>query len=270
MADDVLRPVDDQARSLARRLLRSASRAALATNESGSGWPYASLVSVATALDGAPLLLVSDLSAHARSRGAAAGGRQRVDARGARPPPAPPRPTQLFDSIGAGDPLAHPRLTIFGEARFLDRASDESNRVRRRFLARLPKATLYADFADFNFVRVEPRRAFLNAGFGRASELDVADFTTPLTEALQPLQDSEAPAIAHMNADHGDAVRLIATRLSGGADGAWELVGLDPDGIDLRLDGTNLRYMYAEPLEDAGELRSRLVAITRQARGLGD
>ena len=93
----------------------------------------------------------------------------------------------------------------------------------------------------------------------------MADFTTPLTEALQPLQDSEAPAIAHMNADHGDAVRLIATRLSGGADGAWELVGLDPDGIDLRLDGTNLRYMYAEPLEDAGELRSRLVAITRQS-----
>ena len=252
MADDVLRPVDAQARSLARRLLRSASRAALATNESGSGWPYASLVSVATALDGAPLLLVSDLSAHARSL--------RADA----------RCSLLFDSIGAGDPLAHPRLTIFGEARFLDRASDESNRVRRRFLARLPKATLYADFADFNFVRVEPRRAFLNAGFGRASELDVADFTTPLTEALQPLQDSEAPAIAHMNADHGDAVRLIATRLSGGADGAWELVGLDPDGIDLRLDGTNLRYMYAEPLEDAGELRSRLVAITRQARGLGD
>ena len=252
MADDVLRPVDDQARSLARRLLRSASRAALATNESGSGWPYASLVSVATALDGAPLLLVSDLSAHARSL--------RADA----------RCSLLFDSIGAGDPLAHPRLTIFGEARFLDRASDESNRVRRRFLARLPKATLYADFADFNFVRVEPRRAFLNAGFGRASELDVAGFTTPLTEALQPLQDSEAPAIAHMNADHGDAVRLIATRLSGGADGAWELVGLDPDGIDLRLDGTNLRYMYAEPLEDAGELRSRLVAITRQARGLGD
>ena len=252
MADDVLRPVDDQARSLARRLLRSASRAALATNESGSGWPYASLVSVATALDGAPLLLVSDLSAHARSL--------RADA----------RCSLLFDSIGAGDPLAHPRLTIFGEARFLDRASDESNRVRRRFLARLPKATLYADFADFNFVRVEPRRAFLNAGFGRASELDVADFTTPLTEALQPLQDSEAPAIAHMTADHADAVRLIATRLGGGADGAWELVGLDPDGIDLRLDGTNLRYRYAEPLEDAGELRSRLVAITRQARGLGD
>jgi heme iron utilization protein len=251
VVDDVLRPVDDQVRALAKRLLRGAVRAALATSEVGSGWPYASLVTVATALDGAPLLLVSDLSVHARSL--------RAD----------PRCSLLFDTTGAGDPLAHPRLTILGEARFLDRGSDQGGQARRRFLARHPKSRLYADFGDFAFVQVEPRRAFLNAGFGRASELGAADFMTPLGERLQPLQHSEASAIAHMNADHADAVRLIATRLGGGPDGAWDLVGIDPDGIDLRLDGAVLRYPFAPPLDDAAELRGRLVALTRMARERG-
>jgi putative heme iron utilization protein len=86
---------------------------------------------------------------------------------------------------------------------------------------------------------------------------------TPLGEALQ---DSEAPAVAHMNADHADAVALIATRLCGGSDGNWELIGLDPDGLDLRLDGTILRYTYDEPLASAGDLRTRLVALARLAR----
>jgi putative heme iron utilization protein len=168
VADDVLRPVDDTARALAQRLLRDATRAALATREAGTGWPYASLVTVATALDGAPLLLVSDLAAHARAL--------RDD----------PRCSLLFESIGPGDPLAHPRLTLFGEARFLDRAGEEAAEARRRFLGRHPKAALYADFGDFHFLRVEPRRAFLNAGFGRASELAASDVMAPSGEALQP------------------------------------------------------------------------------------
>src|SRR5260370_41578246 len=50
----------------ARRLLRSLDRAALATSLAPSlgGGPYTSLVLVATAPDGAPLLLVSDLAQH--------------------------------------------------------------------------------------------------------------------------------------------------------------------------------------------------------------
>jgi putative heme iron utilization protein len=72
-----------------------------------------------------------------------------------------------------------------------------------------------------------------------------------------------------MNADHADAVRLIATRLCGGADGDWQLTGLDPDGLDLRLDGSVLRYIYAQRLEDAAGLRARLVELTRQARQAG-
>lgn len=231
--------------------MRTAVRAALASSEPAGGWPYASLVTMATSLDGAPLLLVSGLSLHARAL--------RAD----------PRCSLLLDTTGAGDPLAHPRLTVFGEAGFLDRDSTAARHARQRFLARHPKARLYADFADFTFVRVEPRRAFLNAGFGRASELGADDFMTPLGEALQPLQDSEASAIAHLNTDHADAIRLIATRLCGGSDGPWEVIGLDPAGLDLRLDATILRFDYPQPLTDARQLRARLAEVARLAGRAG-
>ena len=84
------------------------------------------------------------------------------------------RPT-LRSSSRSGPVL---RLTVLGETRFLLRDSDEGRRARSRFLARHPKSALYADFGDLSFVQVEPQRAFLNAGFGRASELGATDFTT--------------------------------------------------------------------------------------------
>jgi putative heme iron utilization protein len=61
--------------------------------------------------------------------------------------PAPdPRASILLAESGKGDPLAHPRLTVIGR---LERCPDP--RVRERFLARHPKARLYADFVDFSF-----------------------------------------------------------------------------------------------------------------------
>src|SRR5687768_5151301 len=113
MADDVLRPVDDTARALARRLLRAASRAALASLEPQTGWPYGSLVTVAATLEGMPLLLVSGLSLHTRALAA------------------DPRCSLLLDAPGAGDPLANPRLTVFGRAEFLDRNDEVGRRARQ-------------------------------------------------------------------------------------------------------------------------------------------
>lgn len=251
MAIDVLRPPDDELRAVARRLRRAAATATLATLEPASGWPYASLVTVASTLDGSPLLLLSGLSHHTRALAA------------------DPRCSLLFTQAGSGDPLAHPRLTVFGRACFLE-AGDELARVRRRFLARHPAAARYADFPDFRFVTVAPERALLNAGFGRASELAREDLLVPLTPGLEPLHESEAGAVVHMNTDHADAVRLIARRLCGAEDGPWTLVGLDPEGIDLRLGDRHLRHDYDVPLATAGELRNRLVELARRARAMAE
>ncbi|MBN9449306.1 MAG: pyridoxamine 5'-phosphate oxidase family protein, partial [Bosea sp.] len=63
MAIDPIRPTDATARGLAKTLLRSARSAALATL-TREGHPFASLTSLATDVDGTPLILISALSGH--------------------------------------------------------------------------------------------------------------------------------------------------------------------------------------------------------------
>ena len=154
---DPVRPADEEARALARRLLAGARHGALATLEPGSGHPLASRSAVALDADGAPLLLLSALSAHF--------GALEAD----------PRCSLLVGEPGEGDPLAHPRLTVTGVARRLERGAPEAARVRERWLAAHPKAALYVDFADFAFWRLEPQRGSLNGGFGRAYRLGPQD-----------------------------------------------------------------------------------------------
>jgi putative heme iron utilization protein len=143
---------DFDAGGIAKSLLRSIRAGALATLDRAGGFPFASLVTVATDHDGSPLLLMSRLSAHTRNLEADA------------------RASILLAQGGKGDPLAHPRLTVIGRA---ERTQDE--RVARRFLARHPKAELYAGFGDFSFFRLAVEAAHLNGGFGQAFRLTPSD-----------------------------------------------------------------------------------------------
>lgn len=154
---DPVQPADDASRALAAKLLGSARHGSLATLEPDSGHPMATRVAVTLDADGAPLLLISALSAHSGA----------LDA--------DPRCALLVGEPGSGDPLAHPRLTVFGRARRVPRESADGSRVRERWLAAHPKAALYADFADFSFWRIEAERASLNGGFGRAHRLEADD-----------------------------------------------------------------------------------------------
>jgi hypothetical protein len=162
---DPVRPADDDAREAARRLLGGARHGALATLEPGTGHPLASRAAVALDADGAPLLLMSALSAHF--------GALQAD----------PRCALMVGEPGAGDPLAHPRLTVIGVARRLGRDGPEAARVRARWLDAHPKAALYVDFADFAFWRLEPQRGSLNGGFGRAFRLAREDLLSAVPPA---------------------------------------------------------------------------------------
>src|SRR6202035_629977 len=124
------------------------------------------------------------------------------------------RASVLMASTGKGDPLAHPRLTLIGTFRPLARADSQEARVRRRFLARHPKAELYAGFADFSFWRLGVVSAHLNAGFARAADLKAADVMTDMSGADELIATEEG-AVTHMNADHAEAIRLYATKLLG-------------------------------------------------------
>ena len=107
--------------------------------------------------------------------------------------------------------------------------------------------------------------AHLNGGFARAADLTADDVVTDLAGAAD-LVAAEADAIAHMNSDHAEACRLYATKLLGEPDGAWQITGIDPDGIDLALNDRTARLAFPQRVTEPGQLRQVLVALAGQAR----
>jgi heme iron utilization protein len=217
---------------------------ALATLEP-DGTPFASLVTIATDADGTPLMLLSRLSAHTRNL------------------LADPRCSLLFSQGGKGDPLAHPRLTVVGRA-----LQTAEARARERFLARHPKAKLYADFPDFGFFALAPEAGHLNGGFAKAATLTRDQLLLDLSDA-QAIVAGERGAVEHMNADHADALALYAAGAGGAADLPWRLTGLDPEGMDLMAADRTVRVPYPERVTDMGALRKSLVAMAARARATG-
>ncbi len=240
---DVLQPVDDAARQSAKTHLRTARHGALATIDPTTGTPMASRVSLATASDGSPVFLISQLSGHF--------GALEAD----------PRASILIGEPGRGDPLAHPRITVFGRAEIV--SPDRRHAIRGRFLARQPKAALYADFGDFAFWRLEIEGASFNGGFGRAYGMTRADLIAPTDPDLE---EAEAGAVAHMNEDHADAIALYATAIAGLPAASWQLACLDLEGMDLVSGDAIGRVWFDPPLTGAAELRPRLVDLAKRAR----
>jgi heme iron utilization protein len=226
----------------ARHVTRTVPKAALGTIlRSAAGWPYVSLVSVATDHDGAPLLLLSDLSEHAKNL-------KEDD-----------RASLLFDATGElEDPLAGERVTLLGR---LMRTNAPGRRAR--YLARHPGAAMYADFRDFAFYRMHVERAHLVAGFGRIHWIDGAE---TLIAPCPALAEAEAGILEHMNRDHRDVVQLYARQLLGLDGDGWIMTGIDPEGCDLRLDHRTARLQFDESIADPETARAVLVRLAKRAR----
>ncbi|WP_375279802.1 HugZ family protein [Pseudooctadecabacter sp.] len=147
-----IRPTDDDARALAMQLLREARHGALGVIDPTLGGPLVTRVACAWIGD-ALHLLVSDLSAHTAAL------------------TADPNCSILIAGPDAkGDPLTHPRLTLQCTAQMADKAQ-----LRGAWLMSHPKSKLYIDFTDFRMMRLVPKIANLNGGFGKAYQLTTDD-----------------------------------------------------------------------------------------------
>jgi heme iron utilization protein len=229
-----------------RQLVRSLDRASLGTimrpDAPDAGAPYTSLVMVASDHDAAPILLISGLADHTKNL------------------LADPRVSLLADgTIGLDEPLTGPRVSLQGVAHRTDDA-----RHRDRFIARHPGAAMYAGFGDFGFWRIEVSRAHLVAGFGRIHWIAGSAFLYTATNPA--LAEAEADIVAHMNADHAEAVQLYATKLLGRSGDGWTMTGVDPEGTDLRRAGETARLVFEKPVADAETARVELVRLVKKAR----
>jgi putative heme iron utilization protein len=146
----------DEPAKTVRSLVDAATRAylgSLAERALGTGgsetYPFVSLVLPARDGAGQPLLLLSDLSDHAKNL-------QRD-----------PRASLLYDgTAGLAEPLTGPRVTLIGR---VVPADDAAN--RKLYLACQPSAQVYAGFGDFHLYRFEIQEALLVAGFGKIHRL---------------------------------------------------------------------------------------------------
>ena len=144
----------------ARRLMVNAPRAYLGTlaerpapdKAGGSGaavFPFVTLVLPALDPQGQPLLLLSDLSDHARNL--------KRD----------PQASLLFDgTAGLAEPLTGPRLTLIGRVSLADDADS-----RAQYVAAQPSAKDYIGFGDFHLHRFAAVEGLLVAGFGRINRI---------------------------------------------------------------------------------------------------
>jgi heme oxygenase (biliverdin-IX-beta and delta-forming) len=116
----------------------------------GRLYPFVSLVLPAQAMDSELILLLSDLSDHAKNL-------QR-DARAS---------LLLDGTLELKEPLTGPRLTLIGEVQ----VSPEQQGDKARYLQIHPEAELYAGFGDFRFYRFRIIEGLFVAGFGRIFRL---------------------------------------------------------------------------------------------------
>jgi heme iron utilization protein len=238
-----LRPAPDfDPRFAAKKLLREARSGALATLMPGSGDPYCSLVNVASAPDGSPLLLLSRLAVHTRNL------------------LADPRISLMLDERKEGDPLEGARVMLMGTAVATDDAND-----RRRYLARHPEAAGFVGFADFGFYRMALGTAHLVAGFGRIVDLKPPDVLIAVDDAAA-LIEAEAEIVEHLDGEHAETLRLYATKLLGAPDGPWRCAGCDPEGLELQCGRSARRLPFRHRVASPGAVRQMLKELAEQSR----
>lgn len=238
----VLRETDDEARRLARVLMRSAPYAAMAVLDPESGFPVVSRVLLGTDIDGVPVILVSGLSAHTRALANDA------------------RASLLTGEPGKGDPLAHPRLSVECLAEAVAHGTQQHERIRTRFLARHAKAKLYIDFADFQFFRLRPQAASLNGGFGKAYRLTGDDLTI-VSDLTGEVADRSHSIVQDLLGSYRTLPDLIAAKAKHRIRSNWRIYAMDIGGFDLISDDHLLRYEFEEPLHQLADLKSQLPKI---------
>ena len=231
-------PETSEYRELVQRLIRAADRAGLSTMlpsvaPNAAAWPFGSLVMMACDHDAAPILLMSDLSEHARNLAQDS------------------RASLLIDgTAGLVDALTGPRVTLLGRA-----IPDADPVLRRRYLSRHPRADFYAGFADFRIYRFALERCHLVAGFGKVRWLDADQI---LTDA--PWRDIE-PMLIERFADQGSLIANCAgLPVMGEKSTGWQVVGIDPDGVDLRAGGHVGRYHFPSRLTAPEDIEAVLRA----------
>ena len=210
------------------------------------GYPYGSFVTVAFE-NGDPIFLISGLAEHTKNL------------------ERDPRASLLVAESGSADPLANGRVTLLG---LCTRVEGDGGSARATFFAAHPNAAYYADFRDFGFWKLQVDSIRYIGGYGRMSWIGQAEWQSAEPDPLGP---SVAGMIAHMNADHTDAMVLYCKAFSKAtAITSARMTGVDRYGLEISANTAEgprpIRLAFAKPVTTPEEARSALIAMVKGAR----
>ena len=212
------------------------------------GFPFGSVMPYGLDARGRPVFLISTMAMHTQNL--------QGDARA----------SLLVTQTGSsGDPLGASRVTLLGNA--LPIPDPQVADARKLYLDRYANSKYWVDFEDFSFYRMDVTDVYYVGGFGVMGWVSAAEYDGAQPD---PLADAATGIIEHMNADHRDALILLARTFAGFEAQEAVMTAVDRLGFHLRLktaDGMQgARIAFLREAGDPAEARNVLVEMTRRAR----
>ena len=179
---------------------------------------------------------------------------------------ADPRASLFVTEPGAsGDPLGSSRVTLIGSVSKIPEA--ELAATRTVYLAGYPDSKYWVDFDDFSFYRMDLLDVYYVGGFGVMGWVAASDYSAAQPD---PLAEHKTEIMQHMNADHKEALVLIAKRFAGIEAQEAAMTSVDRLGFHLRLktqDGMHgTRIAFLREVRDSAQIRKVFVEMVKQAR----
>lgn len=215
------------------------------------GFPFGSVMPYGLDEQGRPVFLISTMAMHTQNL------------------QADPRASLLVtQEDSTGDPLGASRVTLVGNVQRIP--EPEVAEARALYLARYANSKYWVDFEDFSFYRMEVVDVYYVGGFGVMGWVAASEYVVSRPD---PLADAMGDIIQHMNADHRDALLLLARKFAGIEAQEGTMTAVDRLGFQVRLkmqEGMRgARIAFSREVSNSVETRTVLVEMVRQARKEG-
>jgi heme iron utilization protein len=212
------------------------------------GFPFGSVMPYGLDVQGRPVFLISTMAMHTQNL--------QADSRAS---------LLVTQPDGDGDPLGALRVTLLGNV--LTVPETEKADARKLYLERHANSKYWVDFDDFSFYRMDVVDVYYVGGFGVMGWVKASDFDHAQPD---PLADVANGIIEHMNADHKDALILLARTTAGVESHEAAMTAVDRLGFHVRLKTAEgmrgIRIPFLREVRNALEARNVLVEMVQQAR----
>jgi len=211
------------------------------------GFPFGSVMPYGLDERGRPIFLISTMAMHTQNL------------------QADPRASLLVTQPDpSDDPLGASRVTLMGNV--LPLPGSEVAETRKLYLARYANSKYWVDFEDFSFYRMDVVDVYYVGGFGVMGWVSASEYARAQPD---PLADSMAEIIQHMNADHKDALVLLTQEFARVESQEATMTAVDRLGFHVRLktqDGMRgARIAFLREVSNPTETRKVLVEMVRRA-----